>query len=122
MSSKNIKNNKREFIAGMIVTIISDNKVMSKYLVNPNDKEVYFNILLRAEKDYKKANTIHITVTIMNKNMFAKEHNELLYNSLMADPKMEELVQHLINRICKDSNKKPEDITAIIRDNAQSHS
>ena len=105
----------------MIVTIFGDYKVMSKYLANPKDKKVYFVILLRAEKDDKKANTIYITVTIMNQDKFAKEHIELLYNSLMANPNMEELVQQMVNRICKDSNKKPEDITAIIRDNAQSH-
>jgi len=116
MPSKNIKNNKREFIADIIVTIMLDYKLMSKYLVNPNDKKAYFTILLRAEKDYKKANTIHISVTITNEDIFAKEYIVSLYDSLMDDPILKVIVQKMINKICKDSNRKPEDITAIVRD------
>lgn len=123
MNSKNINNtnNKDNLISEMIAVIVSDYKFMSKYLTNPNDKEVFFNIILRAEKDDKEANTIHINVTIINQNRFIKKYIELLYNSLMANPKMEDLFQHMINKICKDSNRKPEDITAVIDDNAQSH-
>ena len=116
MSSKNIKNNKREFIADFINVVELDYKLMSKYLANPKDKKVYFVIVLRAEKDNKKANTIHITVTIKNQDKFAKEHIELLHNSLMADPIIKKFLQIMINKICKDSNRKPEDITAIVRD------
>ena len=116
-----MNNTKRQFMADMVVTIISNNKIMSKYLVNPKDEKVCFDILLRAEKDYKKDNIINITVTIKNQDIFIKEHIQKLYYSLMADPKMEELFQHIINKICKDSNRKPEDITVVIDNNAQSH-
>lgn len=114
-------NNKDKLISEMITVIVVDYKFMSKYLINPKDKEVYFNIIIRAEKDDKDANTVHINVTIINQNRFIKKYNQMLYYNLMANPKMEDLFQHMLHKICEDSNKKPEDITAIIHDNGQSH-